>query len=126
MPDEILGLFEQHPWPGNLRQLVSVVRIALAMADDDPLQSWHLPDDFFLDLERPLESPVRSAANEPFVADDSVEEAIGADSGQTAERPTFERERLETVRIYNLHEGNISQTARELCVSRNTLYKRLR
>jgi transcriptional regulator of acetoin/glycerol metabolism len=120
LSEEILGLFEQHPWPGNLRQLVSVVRIALAMADDEPLQPWHLPDDFFLDLERPLEQPGVSAANEPFGAEAVTEEvAVG-------EEMAGDRTDVETLRVYNQHEGNISRTARSLGVSRNTLYKRLR
>lgn len=47
---EVLELFQHHPWPGNLRQLSSVLRVALAMADDQPIRAEHLPDDFFLDL----------------------------------------------------------------------------
>ncbi|CAM3833455.1 sigma-54-dependent Fis family transcriptional regulator [Ectopseudomonas alcaliphila] len=47
---EVLELFQHHPWPGNLRQLSSVLRVALAMADDQAIRAEHLPDDFFLDL----------------------------------------------------------------------------
>ena len=32
----------------------------------------------------------------------------------------------ETLKQYNLHQGNISRTAKALNISRNTLYKRLR
>lgn len=53
---EVLELFQHHPWPGNLRQLSSVLRVALAMADDQPIRAEHLPDDFFLDL--PTEVPL--------------------------------------------------------------------
>ncbi len=52
---EVLELFQHHPWPGNLRQLSSVLRVALAMADDQPIRAEHLPDDFFLDL--PMGAP---------------------------------------------------------------------
>ena len=37
----------EHPWPGNVRQLISVLSIALAMADDEVIEDWHLPDGFF-------------------------------------------------------------------------------
>lgn len=123
LPDEVLALFEQHPWPGNLRQLVSVIRIALAMADDDPVQPWHLPDDFFLDLERPLESAGLAAANDAPPARPVYAAAMSLEEqGSEGEL----RGDADLLRIYNQHEGNVSQTARALGVSRNTLYKRLR
>lgn len=56
---EVLELFQHHPWPGNLRQLSSVLRVALAMADDQPIRAEHLPDDFFLDLPTGAPPPAR-------------------------------------------------------------------
>jgi len=56
---EVLELFQHHPWPGNLRQLSSVLRVALAMADDQPIRAEHLPDDFFLDLPTSAPPPTR-------------------------------------------------------------------
>ncbi|SDG30242.1 Transcriptional regulator of acetoin/glycerol metabolism [Pseudomonas benzenivorans] len=99
---EVLALFQRHPWPGNLRQLSSVLQIALAMADDQPIRPEHLPDDFFADLREPAgatEAPQLAAT--PATGDDlaSLFQACG---------------------------GNISHLARSLGVSRNTLYKRLR
>ncbi|WP_248731664.1 sigma-54-dependent Fis family transcriptional regulator [Pseudomonas sp. MWU13-2517] len=94
---EVLRLFEQHPWPGNLRQASSVLQVALAMAEDQPVRPEHLPDDFFVDL--------KSAAPLPH-------EYLSDDLDLT--------QRLKAV------GGNISHLARELGVSRNTLYKRLR
>jgi sigma-54 dependent transcriptional regulator, acetoin dehydrogenase operon transcriptional activator AcoR len=93
---EVLALFEQHPWPGNLRQVSSVLQVALAMAEEQPIRVEHLPDDFFVDLNGVV--PVCDAV------DDSLDL----------------NERLKAV------GGNISHLARELGVSRNTLYKRLR
>ncbi|WP_276489185.1 sigma-54-dependent Fis family transcriptional regulator [Ectopseudomonas mendocina] len=94
---EVLELFQHHPWPGNLRQLSSVLRVALAMADDQPIRTEHLPDDFFLDL--PAETP--SQALPPV------------DNADLASQ-------------YQACGGNISYLARHLGLSRNTLYKRLR
>ncbi|MRI34408.1 sigma-54-dependent Fis family transcriptional regulator [Endozoicomonas sp. OPT23] len=101
LPQEILELFLQHPWPGNIRQLVNVVQVALALSDDDPISKWHLPEDFFDDLGKI----------------DSVE----ADSHDSTENND-----KETLRVFQQHKGNISQTAKILGVSRNTLYKRLK
>lgn len=96
LTNEVLALFEQHPWPGNLRQVSSVLQVALAMAEEQPIRAEHLPDDFFVDLNGVV--PVCDAV------DDSLDL----------------NERLKAV------GGNISHLARELGVSRNTLYKRLR
>ncbi|MEK1839982.1 MAG: sigma-54-dependent Fis family transcriptional regulator [Pseudomonas sp.] len=98
---EVLALFGRHPWPGNLRQVSSVMQVALAMAEEQPVRPEHLPDDFFVDLEmEPVDSP------EPVAVDLNDAEALN--------------------RQLQAAGGNISHLARRLGVSRNTLYKRLR
>ncbi|WP_122315758.1 sigma-54-dependent Fis family transcriptional regulator [Pseudomonas cichorii] len=102
---EVLELFEHHPWPGNLRQLNSVIQVALALADDQIVTLEHLPEDFFLDIQMDEErdepvAPLRIKGNFPSTEDlNHLLQAAG---------------------------GNISQLAKRLGVSRNTLYKRLR
>lgn len=100
---EVMALFERHPWPGNLRQLSSVLQIALAMADEQAIRPEHLPDDFFADLQGKDEE---AAASEPPALSALAEHDL---AGQ-------------------LHAcgGNISHLAKRLGLSRNTLYKRLR
>ncbi|MBN6776364.1 sigma-54-dependent Fis family transcriptional regulator [Pseudomonas granadensis] len=98
---EVLELFERHPWPGNLRQVSSVMQVALAMAEEQPVRPEHLPDDFFVDLEM---EPVETAA--PLGLDLNDVDALN--------------------RELKAAGGNISHLARRLGVSRNTLYKRLR
>jgi len=95
---EVLALFEQHPWPGNLRQVSSVLQVALAMAEEQLIRPEHLPDDFFVDLKVAPPPPASE------YLDDSIDL----------------NQRLKAA------GGNISHLARELGVSRNTLYKRLR
>ncbi len=101
LSSEVLELFEKHPWPGNLRQVSSVMQVALAMAEEQPVRPEHLPDDFFVDLEM---EPVESCA--PLGIDLNDVEALN--------------------RELKASGGNISHLARRLGVSRNTLYKRLR
>ncbi|WP_296272545.1 helix-turn-helix domain-containing protein, partial [Pseudomonas sp. UBA6323] len=72
-------------------------RVALAMAEDQPIRAEHLPDDFFLDLPTDTSLPVHPEPN----------------SGDLASQ-------------YQACGGNISYLARHLGLSRNTLYKRLR
>ena len=98
---EVMELFGRHPWPGNLRQVSSVMQVALAMAEEQPVRPEHLPDDFFVDLEM---EPVETT--EPLAADLNDAEDLN--------------------RLLQAAGGNISHLARRLGVSRNTLYKRLR
>ena len=100
---EVMALFERHPWPGNLRQLSSVLQIALAMADDQQIRAEHLPDDFFADLQGKDEE--QTASGQPALA------AL-ADN--------------DLARQLQACGGNISHLAKRLGLSRNTLYKRLR
>ncbi len=100
---KVLELFERHPWPGNLRQLSNVIQVALALADDEAIGTEHLPDDFFADMEMALQDM------QPVLSDKAqVREAEDLDE------------------LLRAAGGNISQLAKRLGVSRNTLYKRLR
>lgn len=91
------GLLEQlalSPWPGNVRQLRSLLKVLLALADDgETLGCSALPAEF-----RPIESgplPALQQHDEKLIAD--------------------------TLQRFN---GNISKTAQALGVARSTLYRR--
>lgn len=43
---EFLLLLQAHPWKGNIRELKNVMERAVILADDEMLQSYHLPMDF--------------------------------------------------------------------------------
>ncbi|MDD1013414.1 sigma-54-dependent Fis family transcriptional regulator [Pseudomonas rubra] len=98
IPGKVLELLLQHPWPGNLRQLASVLQVALALAGKHAIAVEHLPDSFFTDL--PAARPQAPVLTQRPQADDL---------GQ---------------RLHALN-GNISALARDLGISRTTLYKRL-
>ena len=97
LSEEMLALLEGHPWPGNMRQLVHVLKVGMAMADGDELEDWHLPDDFFDDLQ--TSAQVSEAQSEPESYDVLIPKLLA----QT--------------------QGNVSQTAKLAGVSRNTVYK---
>ncbi|MBZ2167717.1 sigma-54-dependent Fis family transcriptional regulator [Marinobacter sp. F4216] len=107
LSDSVLATLTQHPWPGNIRQLENVIKVAVAIADGDPVQLWHLPEDF-------LSAPESTSNN-------AVES-----SGNRATHQTLSDGLSQTLDAYRECMGNISHTARALSISRNTVYKRLR
>lgn len=112
---EVMDIFARHPWPGNLRQMHSVIRTALAMMDaGEKLERRHLPEDFLEEL-----APAPAAhAREP-VAAQALMSSMYADSLEQIELQAIQ----ETIRHCN---GNISAAARQLNVSRTTLYRKLK
>jgi transcriptional regulator of acetoin/glycerol metabolism len=103
---DVMAAFAQFRWPGNLRQLSNVLRTACALVGDgEHLIEWcHLPDDVADELK---------AQPKPRMVEDS-----DADLRLHADRCV-----RQAVRTCN---GNMSEAARRLGVSRNTLYRKLR
>ncbi|EHR71869.1 transcriptional activator of acetoin/glycerol metabolism [Burkholderiales bacterium JOSHI_001] len=101
-------LLMAYRWPGNLRQLHHVLRSAVAMADGGLLTPEHFPA-----LQgTPLPAAVAALPDQPPVA----EVALPLELAQ-------ERQRL--LETLNACRWNVSLVAKELDVSRNTLYRRL-
>ena len=94
----VLKLLQRHHWPGNVRQLQHAVERAVIMAQSNKLQ----PEDFFL---------------------------MNADSSQnTAFENTFQLEEMEKQTVLKAMKrcnGNITEAARELGLTRASLYRRL-
>lgn len=107
---EVMAALENHPWPGNIRQLVNIIRVAVAIADGDEVQLWHLPEDFLAEYESRKET---------------VQKPV-FDASSFRETPQANDTMNKTLVVYRQCMGNVSRAARELAVSRNTLYKRLR
>ncbi len=94
-------LLEAHPWPGNLRQMIHVLRAAAAQAGPDHIvRPPHLPEDFLAEIGPPGDG--NGAGNLHAIARQAIEAALHA------------------------HRGNISAAARSLGISRSTLYRRMR
>jgi transcriptional regulator of acetoin/glycerol metabolism len=129
---EVRDLFRRHPWPGNLRQLSYLLRTAIIMAEGKPtILREHLPDDFIDDIEQGLLSIDLS---ETVPAPKTISAAIppaptfAAPPAETAEPSTG---RLQDLALQAIRDaiarsgGNISAAARELGVSRSTVYRKL-
>lgn len=120
----ILNMFLAHPWPGNIRQFISVLDVALAMSDDEIIEQWHLPDDFFADLD--MNETLEDMRNQQEYSPDprENEDEIDLTDDHSLEQNALESQ--QTLSRYRQFSGNISKAAKALGISRNTMYKRLR
>ena len=95
-------------WPGNLRQLHNALRTAAALLADGELQIdfGHLPDD----LAEALRA-IRATRPAQAVADEEADLRL--------------QEAHTVARVVEVCRGNLSEAARRLGISRNTLYRKL-
>ena len=101
--DALLAVLQALPWPGNLHQLAHALQVAVRLAGDAPaLLPQHLPA--------------------------ALQEEARHTQQPAAATPVTLRE-LETASVQAALEqahGNVSEAARRLGVSRNTVYRKLR
>lgn len=94
-----LKKLQKYQWPGNIRELQHAIERAIIMSDSNSLS----PDDFFF-LNQKAESKAESEP-ETFNLDD-VEKSV-------------------IQKAINRHGGNISKAAKELGLTRASLYRRM-
>ncbi|EAQ63699.1 Sigma-54 Specific Transcriptional Regulator containing GAF, and FisDNA-binding domains [Marinomonas sp. MED121] len=99
----VTKLFSQYSWPGNIRQLVSVLQIAEIMSDGQSIQLIDLPDDFINEVEE----------------EQQIKEDETFDHQPSGKQDNW-------LAVFEANDRNVSRTAKALNISRNTLYKKLR
>ena len=127
---EVRELFRHYAWPGNLRQLSYLLRTAVVMAEDEQLiQRKHLPDDFLEDIEQNFDPSNTSEDDRVKAAAANVASAEPGGVAPVAAELTPGR--LQDLALQAIRDaiarngGNMSGAARELGVSRSTLYRKL-
>ena len=123
--ERVMQAFCDHPWPGNIRQLVSVIKIAQAMSDNQPIDLQHLPEDFFSDMDNITYLDQTNKQSMATMATDVNDISTEVKSATTKDT-CIKTEAEDVVTLYRSLNCNLSQTAKQLGVSRNTVYKRLR
>lgn len=133
----LMQALSAHPWPGNLRQLHSLLRTACALIEPDAhaLDWSHLPEDMAQALRQPPPTPKPAPASRPAAravapndASDSTPPTGPPPSPQlTPAEPNLRRLSAQTIaQVVAGCGGNLSLAARQLGISRNTLYRRLK
>ncbi len=90
---------QDYPWPGNIRELQHAVEKAVIMANSEFLQAT----DFFMNMRH-----------------------LNPEGGSKTFGTLEEAERQTIISILERNKGNLSRTARELKIGRQTLYNKLK
>ncbi|MCK5829821.1 MAG: sigma 54-interacting transcriptional regulator [Methylococcales bacterium] len=108
---EVVSLFEQHPWPGNIRQLINVIRATIYTAPERFITTKDLPIDFMAELKNNLISSDKDHERMPDINTVSMSLADWEKHG---------------IKIALTEcQGNISVAAKKLGITRTTLYKKI-
>jgi len=122
-------LLMDYAWPGNIRQLRHVLRTAAALADGETIQCAHLPGlhdgsgaaavpQVAAGLPPPaLVAPAAALPTAPAAAETPVM--------PFKLNPIQANERQVLLQMLEQHRWNVSNVAKALDVSRNTLYRKL-
>lgn len=112
-----------YAWPGNIRQLRHVLRTAAALADGATLECAHLPalHDGAVAQAPVAAVPLALVAPSAPLAHASAENA----SAPLKLNPIQANERQVLLQMLEQHRWNVSNVAKALDVSRNTLYRKL-
>ena len=102
--DQAFEALERYQWPGNIRQLRNVLRTVLALREGDVITIKDLPQEI---------GGGRAQSHE------------GSNKPPAALNPLESAERNALIHELESHHWNITNVARQLKISRNTLYRKM-
>jgi len=122
MDPDAEAVLMSHPWPGNLRQLRHVLRTAVVLAGGERLTLADLPPALRQRAGERTEAPVAVTASRPS---EPACASTPDDDELSALNPVQASERAVLLGLLEEQRWNVSNVAKALDVSRNTLYRRL-
>ena len=117
---EVTDIFRNHPWPGNVRQLLNVLRNVVVLHDGEAVTPQMLPRDLLPDTA----TPGPTAGNGVFALQDSDGPAPPGMPDDLIGQPLAEIERIIIERTIAHYGGSIPKAARVLEVAPSTLYRK--
>ncbi len=113
---EIITLLRLYDWPGNVREFQNVVERMVNIATEQRIGLEHLPEEIL--------SPRPAAAWQAETVSASKLTTI-TDERRNIKDLLIKKEHEEIIALLSKNNGNVSRVAREMGISRNSLYRRL-
>jgi DNA-binding NtrC family response regulator len=130
---EAMALLERYDYPGNVRELENAIEHAVAVAEGVVISAADLPASIRSPRLLPegageaARSPAASAEGHAARRDEAAGDPRFVDHGDPRERWSLaEVEKEHILRVLGRHRGNTTGAARQLGISRTTLWRKLR
>jgi len=120
---EVMERLRAYSWPGNIRELQSVLKQALLQASGAVLLPAFLPEHLGRHGETVAASP---AGEEPETGQFVIRQRLGSDARDLYAETHRQMDRLLLPRVLESTQGNLYQAARLLGIARQTLRLKLR
>jgi transcriptional regulator of acetoin/glycerol metabolism len=110
-----------YAWPGNIRQLRHVLQMAIALCDGPEIRCAHLPPEIMQGSGASV--TVARATEAPAAMNDML--ALPDDCDVSTLNAIQIKERETVLAMLDEHRWNVSNVAKTLGISRNTLYRKM-
>ncbi|ALL69870.1 Transcriptional activator of acetoin/glycerol metabolism (plasmid) [Paraburkholderia caribensis MBA4] len=115
-----------YAWPGNIRQLRHVLQMAIALCDGPEIRCAHLPAEIVDDMRSAGGTPARASAAGAMAQQANAGAAPFDDEADLSALNAIQVKERETVlAMLDEHRWNVSNVAKTLGISRNTLYRKM-
>lgn len=120
---EVIPYLERYSWPGNVRELQNLVERVATLSESMRITVEQLPPEIL--------SPV-ILDNKPLLKGCAVgqtvfpQKALSSNIQEQWRQQMVETERQRILMALNKYNGNVSSVAKELGISRNTLYRKMK
>jgi transcriptional regulator with PAS, ATPase and Fis domain len=113
---EVMRLLKEYDWPGNVRELQNVVERIVNINDSDVVKLDHLP-----------QSIKNYRGNKTVEISQWISSTDMESLNERKKRKQYleEKERQRIINLLDQYGGNISQVAKEMSISRSTVYRRM-
>ncbi|MFA6809004.1 MAG: sigma 54-interacting transcriptional regulator, partial [Eubacteriales bacterium] len=112
----IMDYLISYDWPGNIRELQNVVERMINIANGEDISVKHLPQEIMHPMKKVDYTPINGLDIQTTV-----------NTKRDKKKQLFaELEHKEIVNLLSKYQGNVSRAAREMGISRNTIYRKMK
>jgi len=122
--DAAMNLLCAYDWPGNVRELRNVIENAIVFTEGNPISEDVLPA--YIKRENPAAETIPAVLVPEQIIPDELRGLTIDAARKVSRRASADGERDEILRLLDEHQGNISNVARNMGLSRNTIYRKMR
>jgi len=124
--DAAMNLLCAYNWPGNVRELRNVIENAIVFTEGNIITEGILPSYFKGDSLPKTAAYPNNKAIEEVKAEENMRGLTIEAARKLNQRANADMERNEILRLLDEYGGNVSNVARDMGISRNTVYRKMK